>query len=285
MKAGEELKKKTVLITGASRGIGRETARLFCSAGARVYITGRDSDVLQETAAKLSKLAGSEASSAGGSGCVGWATVIPVQGDVRSEADCRRIVDRVTGEAGGIDVLINNAGMSMRGAFEETAPEVLRAMTEINFLGAAVVSRYALPCVKERRGSIVFISSLSGLRGLPFIGPYGASKMALQGLAQSMRSELHRYGIHVGIVHVGFTENDPDKRTYGSDGSLIPIGRSRYSSTQQQVAEKILKCVVKRRGEMVLTPVGHLAAFVYRFFPRAADFIITRFAARSEMYE
>jgi NAD(P)-dependent dehydrogenase (short-subunit alcohol dehydrogenase family) len=263
------LEDSTVLITGGSRGIGRETARLFCRAGAKVYIMGRDADALNDTAQRLSE-----------EGC----TVTPLRGDVRLEQDCKSCVEQVVGERRGIDVLINNAGMSMRGAFEETSIEVLRAMVEINYLGAAVMSRCALPHIKAAEGSIVFVSSISGLRGLPFIGPYGASKMALQGLAQSLRSELYHDGVHVGIVHVGFTENDPGKMTYSHDGRLVPLERSRYHQSQREVAERLLSCVVKRKNEMVLTSIGRLAAFFYRFFPRLADLLISRYAAKSTMY-
>ena len=260
---------KSVLITGGGKGIGRETARLFAEEGAKLFITGRDLVALEATAADLGS---------------SKAAVFPLEADVREQQECRKTIDYVREKAGRLDVLINNAGMSMRGRFEELDPQLIRTMMEINYLGSAYTAYYALPLLKEAKGSIVFISSLSALRGLPFIGPYGASKRALQGLAQSMRFELGKDGVHVGILHVGFTENDPNKKIYAKDGSLVPLQRSRNSSTQRDVARAVLRCVKKRRKEMVLTPAGHTADILYRFFPRLSDFLISRFADRSGRY-
>ncbi|GAB1455695.1 hypothetical protein MASR2M48_10020 [Spirochaetota bacterium] len=172
----------------------------------------------------------------------------------------------------------------MRGTLEDTDTSVIRAMIDINFLGAAYVSKFTIPLLKESKGSVVFISSLSALHGLPKIGPYGASKLALKGLSESLRTELHPFGIHVGIVHVGFTENDPDKRVYSQDGTLSTMGTRKNSQSQKQAAHHIVKNVLRRKRESTLTTIGHLATFVYRFFPGLSDWAITTFAGKSGQY-
>jgi NAD(P)-dependent dehydrogenase (short-subunit alcohol dehydrogenase family) len=260
---------KVVLVTGGSKGIGRETARIFGQLGARLYICGRDTTDLALVKESFER-----------DGIV----VAIVQTDVRGPEACAHLIDTIKAEAGRLDVVVNNAGMSMRGSVEETAVEVVRAMMEINFLGAAYITHFAIPLLKATQGSVVFVSSLSALHGLPAIAPYGASKSALRALSESLRAELYRDQVHVGLVHVGFTQNDPGKVGYGKDGSLIPIQRPRNSSTQLQVAKKIVYCVLRRKRELVLTPLGKLAGFVYRFFPRLADFIISRSAGKSNMY-
>ena len=269
MKDGEAFKGKVVLVTGGNKGIGRETARVFGQLGARLFICGREVESLSLVKDSFER-----------EGIV----VTSVQTDVRDPEACARLIDTIKAEAGRLDVVVNNAGMSMRGSLEETSVEVVRAMMEINFLGAAYITHFAIPLLKASKGSVVFISSLSALHGLPAIAPYGASKSALRALSESLRAELYHDQVHVGLVHVGFTQNDPGKVGYGKDGEPILIRRPHNSNTQMQVAEKIVYCVRKRRPELVLTSLGKLAGFAYRFFPRLSDLIISRSAGKSSMY-
>ncbi len=263
------MREKIVLVTGGTKGIGRETAKLFGNHGARIFICGRSTEALERS----SRIMGEE-------GII----VTALQTDVRDPEACRLLIQKIEDEAGRLDVVINNAGMSMRGSLEETDPEVIRTMAEVNYLGAAYITHYAIPLLKASGGSVVFVSSLSALHGLPGIGPYGATKLALQGLAQSARSELFQCGVHVGIVHVGFTENDPEKVVYSRDGSLIPLYRPRNSQTQRETAEDILTCVVRRKREMTLTPLGRIAGILYRFFPGLSDVLVRVFVKKSKMY-
>ena len=261
---------RIILVTGGGKGIGREITRISGTLGATVYICGRNLEALQKSAGEMSE---------------DGRKVVPVQTDVRDPEACRKLIERIRSETGKLDAVINNAGMSMRGSLEETDPSVVRAMFEINVLGAAYITRYAIPMLKESKGSVIFISSLSALHGLPFIGPYGSSKLALKGLSESLRAELHPSGVHVGIVHVSFTENDPNKVVYGNDGSMISLNRSRNTHTQAQTAERVVRCLVKRKNEMTLSAMGKGAAFLYRFFPRLSDFLISRFSANSAMFK
>lgn len=260
---------KIVLITGGSKGIGRETARLFGRCGAHIYICGRRREALDAVELRLTE-----------EGSI----VKSLQADVRDPEACHSLIETIEQTEGRLDILINNAGMSMRGSVKETDPSVFRNMVDINYLGAAYITHFAIPLLQASRGSIVFISSLSALHGLPMIGAYGSSKLALSGFSQSLRAELRTDGVHVGIVYVGFTENDSDKVVYAKDGSLVPLKRPRSSHSQVQVAEKVISCVLRRKKEMTLTRIGHLAAFAFRFFPGLSDVLVGKFAAKSDMF-
>lgn len=242
---------RVAIITGSSKGIGRETARLFLRRGYRVVINGRNTTKLADTKNQLEDGSGG---------------LLSVAGDVTKEDDARHLVRSALDRFGRIDVLINNAGISMRGRFEETEASVFRAMFETNLVGSAVVTRAALPALRESRGSLLFISSLAGLRGFPGIAAYSAAKMGLTAFSDALRLELVGSGVHVGIVYVGFTENDPDKTVYRGDGSQEAITRSAQSS-QSDVAEAIFSAVRRRKKRAYLSVYGPLLRFAQRFFP------------------
>lgn len=266
---GRELAGKVALVTGGAKGIGRETARALGAAGARLAITGRDRAALEAQAARLAA-EGIEA--------------LPIQGDVADPAACRAAVEATLARYGRLDILINNAGASMRGRLADTDPALFRRIVEINFLGAAYMSAAALPALVASRGSLVFISSLSALKGLPGIAPYGAAKAALSPLSESIRAEHAADGVHVGLVYVGFTENDAGKTFYTADGSLAPLERPKNHATQAQVARAVVSLVLRRRRRLTLTPVGLLAKAAYALFPGLTDDVIAHFAGRSAMY-
>lgn len=257
---------KVVLISGGSKGIGRETARIFVQRGERVFICARDQQAL-----------------AAAVGSLGPQTVA-LQADIRDPEQCKAVIQSIKEQAGRLDVLINNAGMSMRGSLLETDVTVLKAMAEINYLGAAYLTHYALPLLLQSKGSVVFVSSLAALHGLPSVGPYSSSKAALGPLSEALRCEIGPHGVHVGIVHVGFTENDADKRVYKADGTLIPINRPSNSQSQSQTAACIVRCVDKRKAVMVLTGIGKASALLYRLFPRFSERVVAKVTASSDMY-
>ncbi len=263
----KNLKDKVVVITGGSKGIGRETAKLYAQEGAKVIITGRRLEPLQTTSRLINQTG----------------TCDYVQGDVTSIDDCMHVVNTVVDKYGQIDVLINNAGMSMRGLFENTTLELFHKIMAINFNGAVNMTKLALPHLIKSKGNIVFISSLSGLKGIPGIAPYGTAKMALTGFSESLSAELHHHGVRVGIVYVGFTENDPDKTIYSATGESMPIHRPVNNDTQLGVAKSILKAVKKNKAVMYLTAAGKFAQCFYRFFPRLSGYILRKFAMKSEM--
>jgi NAD(P)-dependent dehydrogenase (short-subunit alcohol dehydrogenase family) len=244
-----------VIITGSSRGIGRATASAFAEEGAVVVLNGRNRERLEETRKGLEQKGH---------------RVFAVPGDVTSHEQCSRIVEETVRAFGRIDVLINNAGIIMRGAFEDIQPSVFQRVVQINLLGSVYPSMAALPFLRETRGSLVFISSIAGLRGFPMSSPYSAAKMALTALAESLKVELHGSGVHVGVVYVSFTENDPDKTVLAADGSTTTVAPS-LQVPQWRTARGIMNNVSKRRFRTLLTPIGKLAGFIQWAFPRFGD--------------
>lgn len=249
-----------VVVTGSSKGIGRETARAFAQVGAHVILNARNEDRLTALQQELHE----EGLSAGA-----------YAGDITVAEEAKALIEYAASFNGKIDVLINNAGLSMRGPFEETAPEVIESVTRVNVLGAALPTRYAVPYLKHSRGSVVFVSSLAGVHGFPGVAVYSAAKMALTGFSQSLRAELAGSGVHVGLIWVSFTENDPDKEIYSASGEPMHIRRS-WKTSQSDVALALLRFVARRRKEYAMTTQGKLFVLLNRLFPRLVRTIIHR---------
>lgn len=255
---------KVVVITGSSRGIGRETALQFGRAGASVVINGRNRERLEQTAVEL------QAEGIAVTACAG---------DITRGADAEALVAAARDRFGRIDVLVNNAGLSMRGPFKSLAPEVVDTIVRTNITGAVVPSVAALPELEKSRGSVVFVSSLAGVHGFPNVSIYSAAKMALSGLAHAMEAELAGSDVHVGLIYLGFTENDPDKKILSADGDEITVKR-RHQMSQQQAASCILRLVRKRRRQMVLTASGRLLYLFDRVAPSLVRVILRRSRGR-----
>jgi short-subunit dehydrogenase len=251
----EDLKNKVALVTGSSRGIGLATARELARRGAKVALNARSADKLASAAKQLES--------------EGY-TVMSVQADVSDPEACRVMIDRIAAEFGGLDILVNNAGVSMRSNFEDLTAETCREIIGINLLGCIYPTLYAVRRIKENRGSLVFISSIAGLIGLPTGSLYCATKSALRGFADSLRCELAPDGVHVGVVYVGFTENDPEKTVIGSGGTRISPGRPAHV-TQADTAKKIADMIQRRNREAILSPIGMFAAAASRISPSAVE--------------
>jgi dehydrogenase/reductase SDR family protein 7B len=265
-----DLEGKSVIITGGSKGIGRETARVFLQAGASVTITGRSEESLKRTLADLKRIG---------------PPVFGLTADVSIEEDCRRTVKTVIEQFGQIDILVNNAGMSARGIFKDTDIGLYKTLIGINFLGPVMMSHLCLQEICKARGSIIYISTLAALKGLPGLSHYSSSKMPLTAFSESIRGELKPEGVHVGTIYVGFTGNDPDKTIYDSRGNRIPLKRARNSMTQQDVAQSVFKAVIHRRKTVTLSLTGKLASFLYRFFPGLSEAILAGQTMKSPQYQ
>lgn len=259
---------KTVIVTGGAKGIGREISRLYGFAGYNLVISGRDQNALEKTAREFRS---------------NKISVITVKGDVTNIEDCRNVVNKTIEAFGQLDILINNAGMSMRGLFKDTDLHLFHKIMDINFGGAVNMTKFALPYLEISLGSVVFISSISGLKGLPGIAPYGIAKMALKGFSESLRSEVYKR-VHVGIIYVSFTENDSNKMMYSQSGDLVPLVRDKNSSTQRDVAESVMKMTSKRKRQIVMTPGGKLANFFFTVFPSLSERLIILFSNKSNLY-
>lgn len=246
---------KVALITGASRGVGFATAKALAKRGAKVVITARGEARLEDSRQKLEREG---------------ASAVSVVGDVGDWGDAQRMVAAATENFGRLDILINNAGVSMRGHFTELTCEVCSNIVQTNLLGCINVTKAAVNHIVESKGSVVFISSVAGLFGLPGAGIYCATKMALTGLAESLRLELIPRGVHVGVVYLGFTEHDPEKRILAADGSLIPPDRPAHH-TQDYAAGLIIKMLEKRKRRIIMTPAGKIGWLANRLSPSIVE--------------
>lgn len=254
-------------------GIGKAIALELCKQGANVVLNGRNAERLENTYQEFLKQGFS---------------VLTVRADVTEPADCEMLIQKTLEAFEKIDVLINNAGLSMSERFENLHPEVFDAVVKSNIQGSAYPTLKALPSLKKTNGSVIFISSAAGMIGLPTASAYSAGKMALTAIAQSLKVELAETGIHVGIVHVGFTQNDSNKRVLNAKGELIPVAErpAFIQQTQQQVALAVLRAVQKRKFKVTLSFIGKLNSFMARFFPGLVMRILQASQKRmSKMYK
>ncbi|MGB3850957.1 MAG: SDR family oxidoreductase [Tunicatimonas sp.] len=254
---------KVIIITGSGSGIGKATARMAGQQGGRVVLNGRNAEKLERAEQSLRALG---------------VTVLAVVADVATVAGAQYLVDATLQHYGKIDILINNAGMSSRGYFASLAPAVMEDMLRINVLGSLYPTRAALAALKETHGSVVFVSSVAGIRGLPETSLYCASKMALTSVAESLRVELWEDRIHVGIVYVGITQNDHGKQVIDADGTRIPLRQRDQgrAQTPQAVAKSVLRLIRRRRFKTTLTILGKVNRWANVLFPRVVDIFLVR---------
>jgi NAD(P)-dependent dehydrogenase (short-subunit alcohol dehydrogenase family) len=246
---------KVALVSGASRGVGFATAAGLVGRGAKVVITARGAERLESSSRALRERGGQ---------------VVAVVGDVSVRDEARRMVSAAVEKFGRLDILVNNAGVSMRGEFRDLAADVCDRVIGTNLIGSVNLAHAAIDQLVATRGHLVFISSIAGLIGLPGASVYCASKKALTGLSESLRLELIPAGVHVGVVYLGFTEHDPEKRILAADGSPSLPDRPAHH-TQAQAAEMILDLVEHRRRELVMTPIGMLGGLAYRLSPELVE--------------
>jgi short-subunit dehydrogenase len=247
---------KVVVVTGGSDGIGKALIEGLIYAGAKVATCARHFDKLYALQMKY--------------------TTVPLHtmvADVSSEQDCKRFIESTVETFGSIDILINNAGMSMRSLFAQADVDVIKKLMEVNFLGAVYCTKYALPYIIRQKGIIVGVSSISGSRGLPGRSGYSASKFALQGWLESLRTELLKTGVHVMWVSPGFTTSNIRHTALNEKGE--EHGESNLDESKLMSAEEcarlILHAIEKRKRTLTMTFKGKLTVFMNKFFPSLAD--------------
>ena len=252
------MKDKVVIITGGSSGIGKACAVEFGRRGAKVVISGRNQQRLD---AALEELRAESIE------CLG------VISDVAIEQDSIVLVNQTIERYGQIDVLVNNAGISMRSLFSDCDPSVIKKVMEINFYGAVYATKYALPNIKQTKGSIIGISSIAGYRGLPARTGYSASKFAMQGFFEALRTELLKEDVHVLVACPGFTESNIRNTALVGDGHAqgeSPRDEGKMMKADE-VAVHICNATQKRKRDLVLTSQGKLTVFLNKFFPSFMD--------------
>lgn len=252
---------KVVLITGATSGIGKALALAFGQAGAVVVITGRNQQNLQLTAQELRAQ---------------HITHLALQADVSQEKDCENMVAETVKQFGKLDILINNAGISMRALFLNLELEVIRKVMEINFFGTVYATKFALPHIIKTKGSVIGISSIAGYRGLPGRTGYSASKFAMHGFLETLRTELMPLGVHVMVACPGFTSSNIRNTALAANGQAqgeSPRDEGTMMSAEE-VAHLILKATRHRKRDLVMTTQGKLTVFLNKWLPGLTDRLV-----------
>jgi short-subunit dehydrogenase len=249
-----------ILVTGASQGIGRALVEVAAQRGAQVLAAARSKDLLDELADQVH--------------CRGGAVEV-VRADITNLEDRQRLLELAVIRFGGIDVLVNNAGIGATGHFAQASQERLRRIMEVNFFGMTEMTRAFLPLLRRgHRPAIVNISSIAGKRGIPARSEYSASKFALQGFSEALRAELAKDGIDVLVVCPGLTRTN-FSRNLLENKARLPLDHLRGMSAEQ-VAVATLRALERGRPEVSLTLRGKLVVLVSRLLPGLADRIAAR---------
>lgn len=263
------MKNKVVLITGGSSGIGKALAFQFGKEGAKIAITGRNENNLNQVVSQLN---------AAGISALG------IVADAASENDSFKVVEKVISTFGQLDVLINNAGISMRALFNDCDVKVLKEVMDINFYGTVYATKAALPQILKTKGSIIGISSIAGYRGLPGRTGYSASKFAMNGFLEALRTELLYSGVNVLTASPGFTNSNIRNTALNAAGkaqSESPLDEGNIMSAEE-VALHIYNATVSRKRTIVLTSQGKLTVFLSKWLPSVLDKLVFNHFAKEK---
>ena len=268
------MKDKVIIITGASSGIGKALATEFAYRGAELSLGARNSEQLkvisEQLKANSEKLFHVKRE------------ILTTTTDVTNEIDCKNLIDRTIERFGRIDVLINNAGISMRALFEEVEMKVIHQVMDTNFWGTVYCSKYALPALLKAKGSLVGISSVAGFKGLPGRTGYSASKFAMHGFLDVVRMENMKKGLHVLIACPGFTASNIRNLSLTKDGTSqgeTPLNENKLMPAEE-VAKHICNAIEKRKRTLILTTEGKVTVLLNKFFPSFMDKMVYNHMAK-----
>jgi short-subunit dehydrogenase len=253
------------ILTGASSGIGHALALQLAEQGAHLVLASRSQERLASLAESIRSRGGS-------------AVVVPT--DVVDPAQRTRLIEEARSALGGIDILINNAGVGAFGFFEDADEERLRRLMEVNFFGATELTRLALPHLRVGRNPmIVNVASVLGRRAIPTCVEYCASKFAMVGWSEALRAELARHGIHVLLVCPGGVETEFDANLI--EGRTRRVFRSRKRMSADRCARIIVRAMRRRKNEVVITASAKLVVWLNALAPRLVDWAVARYARRA----
>jgi short-subunit dehydrogenase len=258
----DQIQGKVVVITGGSDGIGKALVELYLHKGAKVATCARNYQKLYQLQ----------------SAHTGKPLFIHAT-DVSKEIDCKGFINAVIKEFGTIDILINNAGVSMRALVQDVDLDTIRRVMDINFWGTVYCTKFALDHIIKNKGTIVGVSSIAGYRGLPGRSGYSASKYAVNGWLEALRTELLESGTNVMWVCPGFTSSNIRNAALNSKGESqgeSPMDEGAMMSSDE-CATHIAHAIEKRKRTLVLTFTGKRAVFMNKFFPSLADKLVRKF--------
>jgi NAD(P)-dependent dehydrogenase (short-subunit alcohol dehydrogenase family) len=235
----EFFRKKTILITGGSSGIGKATALRLAQSGAQIALAARNREALEQVRAEIEQAGAA-------------ALVVPT--DVTDAEQVRNAVEATVTRFGKLDILLASAGLSMRAYFEGSQLDAMERVMRVNFFGTLYATHFALPHVKKTHGSLVAVSSLTGKRGIPSYAVYGASKFAIQGLYESLRLELIPDGVHVGVVSPAFVDTPLRTNVLGPDGKpwAVPPPPPFRVWPVEKCVDRIVRLIVKRKRQTLI---------------------------------
>ena len=258
------MKNKVVVITGASKGIGAELALQLARKGAKLVLAARSENDLEVVARRCRNLG---------------AETLVVKADVAIERDCQAIMSGAALAFGGIDVLVNNAGMTMWARFEEIEDvSILARIMEVNYMGAVYCTKHALPWLRQSQGVLAGISSLAGRTGVPTRTGYSASKHAMAGFFDSLRIELAGSGVAVTMVYPGFVSTGIRENATGPDGKPIRVSPVKEGEVMgvEECAARIVRALERREREVVMTARGKMGLWLKLLAPSLVDRIARR---------
>lgn len=258
----EFFKNKVIAITGGSEGIGRALIEQLLPMGAKVATCARNQDKLYDLQVRHSDQ-----------------PLHCIVADVSNFNDCSLFINSTIKQFGGIDILINNAGISMRSLLKDAEIDVFRKLMDVNYFGALYCTKLALASIIERKGTIVGISSIAGYRGLPGRSGYSGSKFALNGWLEALRTELLDEGVNVMWVCPGFTRSNIRNAALNNKGEAqgeSPLNESSLMSAEE-CAGHIVNAIEANKRTLVLTFKGKQTVFLNKFFPSWTDKLTKKF--------
>lgn len=269
------LEGKVIVITGASSGIGLACASLFAKRGANLVLAARSIDTLKEKTEEIMLSPDTPATT----------EMVCVRADVSVEADCKNLIAAAIEHFGRIDILINNAGVSMRASFLDLDLDVIKRVMDVNFMGTVYCTKYALPYLLTSGGSVVGIISKAGFCGVPGRSGYASSKYAIRGFLDTLRMEHRKDGLHVMTFAPGYTRSNVRRSALTADGT--PQGDSRRAGEERfmspdAVALRLEKAIERRKREVVMTPFAKAHLILYRIAPSLADRITFNYVAKEQ---
>ena len=254
------MKEKTYVITGSSSGIGEALAMTYAARGNNVVLAARSESELDRVASACERAGGH---------------VLTVKTDVTEIDSCKNLVQRTVDRFGGIDVFVNNAGLSMWARFDEiTDLSIFERLMKVNYLGSVYCTHFALPHVIRSRGLLVAISSLTGKTGVPTRTGYAASKHAMQGFFDSLRIELMDKGVDVLVASPGFVDTGIRERALGPDGTpreISPRDEEKGTMTTDECNRILVDAIDRRRRDVVLTSRAKVGLWLKLVAPRMVD--------------